>query len=190
MVSIGSRCRFVSVGLLAAALTAFATSTAQADLFVGSDTYGTVLQYDEKTGDFLADFVGGNVNTARGVLWGPDGNLYAASNGRNNVQRFDPNGNFIDIFVKSGPELNQPRGILRYDPAGNFIDVFVQPGASPLGDPNGVIFGPDGNLYVGDLTNGGVQQYDGRTGDWLGQFADSFFSGNVTYIAFTNTNPT
>ena len=59
MVTVGSRCKLLGFGLLAVAWTAFA-STAQADLFVSSDSNGIVVQYDENTGDFLAVFAQGN----------------------------------------------------------------------------------------------------------------------------------
>src|SRR5690242_7041119 len=51
MIAIRSLRSLSGVGLLAAALIVFATSRAQTDLFISSDTHGTVLQYDEKTGD-------------------------------------------------------------------------------------------------------------------------------------------
>jgi hypothetical protein len=41
---------------MAAVLAAFLTSSVQADLFVGSISLNTVLQYDETMGNFLADY--------------------------------------------------------------------------------------------------------------------------------------
>ncbi len=78
----GSRNSFFGLSLLVAALTAFMGSGSQADLFVSSQNYNIVVQYDENTGDFLNIFAsGGGLSGPRGVLFGPDGNLYVASNG-------------------------------------------------------------------------------------------------------------
>src|SRR5437868_3680468 len=39
--------------------------------------------------------------------------------------------------------------VLRYDGVtGNFVDAFVPPGSGGLVQPNGLRYGPDGNLYV------------------------------------------
>ena len=41
---------------------------------------------------------------------------------------------------------------------------------------------------MGDLTAGGVRQYD-ELGNFLGFAADPGITGNVTYMTFTNTDP-
>src|SRR5437667_12629325 len=123
MVTTGSRYSLFAVGLLATALTACIVPGAQADLFVSSDSNGLVAQYDENDGTFLSVFASGT-GGPRGILWGPDGNLYVASG--NNIQRFDSSGNFIDTFVQGGAEMSGARGI---------------------------IFGRDGNLYVASKNN-------------------------------------
>src|SRR5438128_7760744 len=124
MITAGSRYCPLGLGLLLAALTALGGSSARADLFVSSVDFNTVVQYDENTGAFLNVFAsGGGLNGPRGVLFGPDGNLYVISgDGNYGVVRFDGTGNFIDNFVTGGSELRSPRCL---------------------------IFGPDGNLYVG-----------------------------------------
>src|SRR5205823_315602 len=145
-------------------LSAFAASAARADLFVSRDSpNGTVLQYDESTGALIADFAADMVGGARGVLWGPDGNLYVASDGQNAILRFDNTGKFIDTFISSGGELSGPRGIIfdakgnlyvsskntksveRYDPKGKYLGSFVTAASGGLSGPRGLLFGPDGN---------------------------------------------
>jgi hypothetical protein len=68
----------------------------------------------------------------RGVVIGPDGLLY------------------VSIFPDP---LNTPLGgyVLRFNPqTGDFVDVFITSdgGVGELNRPEGLVFGPDGNLYI------------------------------------------
>ena len=52
--------------------------------------------------------------------------------------------------------------VLRYDgDDGTFIDDFVSAGSGGLNDPHGLVFGPDGNLYVSSFLTNQVLRYDG-----------------------------
>ena len=56
---------------------------------------------------------------------------------------------------------------------GAYIKDFIAPGVGGLMDPDDLTFGPDGNLYVssGSNTDGKILRYDGKTGAFLGVFA-------------------
>ena len=98
-----------------------------------------------------------------------------------------------------GPDLlvaSQGSGsVLRYDgQSGAFIDAFVSAGSGGLASgcfhgPSGMLFGPDGNLYV---TSGGssdsVLRYDGQTGEFIDQFVTSG-SGGLNQPAFLVFGP-
>ena len=87
-----------------------------------------------------------------------------------------------------GPDLlvasQGSASVLRYvGQTGAFIDAFVPAGSGGLASgcfqgPGGMLFGPDGNLYV---TSGGnsdsVLRYDGRTGEFIDQFVTSGSGG-------------
>jgi DNA-binding beta-propeller fold protein YncE len=79
-----------------------------------------------------------------GLVFGPDGNLYVASFGTNEVIRY-----------------NGTTGVL--------IDTFASGGG--LSGPFGLVFGPDGNLYVSSLFTNEVIRYNGTTGALIGTFA-------------------
>jgi hypothetical protein len=120
---------------------------------------GSVLRFNGATGEFIDVFVpegSGGLTGPRALVFGPDGNLYVNSS--------DPG----------------PGSVLRYDgTTGVFLDVFVPADSDPYGEnsagvPRGLVFGPDGNLYVtynfGQAFHPSVLRYDGRTGAFIDAF--------------------
>jgi DNA-binding beta-propeller fold protein YncE len=118
------------------------------------DTH-TVMRYDETTGAFVDRFVpkhSGGLNQPNGLIFGPrDHNLYV-------------------VGGEVSPS-DQHRGVLRYDGGtGEFLNEFAD--SAHLTGPHAVIFGPDGNLYVGDGlgSDGQVVRYNGTTGAFMDNF--------------------
>lgn len=63
--------------------------------------------------------------------------------------------------------VSSDKGVLRYDGAtGAFKGAFAS--GSELGTPTGLRFGPDGNLYVGNVGPDNVLRFDGKTGAYIG----------------------
>lgn len=74
--------------------------------------------------------------------------------------------------------------IIRYSDAGTLVGTFA---AGPeLLNPNGIAFGPDGNLYVGLGDVGSILRYNGQTGSFMDTFVPSGLGGlaSVRDIAF------
>lgn len=118
------------------------------DLFVADfnpdGSSGRILRYSTR-GSFKAEFAPVGLSFEfhpRGVVIGPDGLLYVS--------------NFPDLASGNGGQ------VLRFDPrTGAFVGVFVTNDASVAGDctnrlhrPEGLVFGPDGNLYVTSFRGG------------------------------------
>ena len=83
-------------------------------------------------GAFVAVGSGG-LNDAKGIAFGPDGDLYVVSKYTNSVLRYDgATGAFLGTFASTG-----------------------------LSNPADLAFGPDGDLYVSSYGNSGVYRYDG-----------------------------
>lgn len=96
------------------------------------------------TGMFLGVAAAGNgLSRPYGNAFGPDGKLYVSSFRTNQILRFDgQTGAFIDVFASdNNGGLGSPDG---------------------LNGPNGLLFGPDGSLYV--TTEGTVTNPDGTLG--------------------------
>jgi streptogramin lyase len=142
-------------------------------LYVSSGGTDNVLAYDGETGAFerKATRRGGLIEP-EGLAFGPDDNLYVSSRS-NEVLRYDgETSKFIDVFA-SGHGLVDPAGIafggpdndlfvasgladdgsgnqiLRFDGTTGAFEAVVDPAnAAGLDDPEALVFGSDGLLYV------------------------------------------
>lgn len=181
--------------------TAATTGSAAAEEIVVCDFDGDdVRRYDAATGELLGTWTRApELDGALGIVVGPDGHVYVASEEYNAVLQFDgATGEFIKVFVGDDPltpddETGGLKGpgallfaadgsllvssfdgdaILRYDGAtGSFDAVFVEAEAGGLNGPDaGMVFGPDGDLYVPSYYSDEVLRYDGVTGEPLGAF--------------------
>jgi sugar lactone lactonase YvrE len=181
------------------------------DLYVAAVHEGVIYRYDGTTGAPLpapgqpgAIFVpagSGGLDGPAGIVFGADGNLYVASA---NWFTTSNNGPFYDGDFPPG-------AVLRFEgPSGPnpgaFLGTFVAGGSGGLANPNGILFGPDGDLFVASSVEHGsegnplnaepgtsqVLRYDGTTGAFLGTFVtpDSGGLKNAWFLTFTETNPT
>jgi streptogramin lyase len=126
------------------------------NLFVVDSQTANVLEYNGTTGAFVTTFVtagSGGLNTALGLTFGPNGNLFVTNNA-------------------SGASFTGQ--VLEYNgTTGAFVTDFVSAGSGGLNGPAGLVFGPNGNLFVTSYdgrTGGGVLEYDGTTGTFVRDF--------------------
>ena len=167
----------------------FATSL-QGDMFVSAASANSVMRFDD-AGNFLGNFVSpnsGGLSNPQGIAFGPDGHLYVASQGSNNVLRFDgqsgaPLGVFASVAGTSWPaEINFRDGMLymsdfgisqsvyRFDATtGNLIDQFIT--GVPFAD--GQEWDANGNIYVSSGNR--VRRFDPA-----GNFIDDFVPGGLS----------
>lgn len=133
----------------------------------------------------------GGLTAPKGMVFGPDGDLFVASDGSNSILRYDrSSGTFLGAFVAPGAGgLVNPHGltfgpdgnlyvssrttneVLRFDgTTGACIDTFVSAGSDGLSDPRGIAFGPDGSLYVASNLTNQVLKFQGPSGANPGAF--------------------
>lgn len=67
------------------------------------------------------------------------------------------------------------------------LDTFVSDGSGGISTPRNLIFGPDGNLYVGSVDTGEILRYDGETGAFLDAFVTG--GGNLQEPGGLQFNP-
>jgi hypothetical protein len=182
----------------------YVSSGLEADMGTG---HKGVLRYDGTTGTFLGDFADSNqIQSPRAILFGPDGNLYVSDGFQSAILRYDgKTGAFLGDFVPSGSGglfhpvsmVFGPDGlgdgkldlyvgcvftntILRYDgTTGAFKGTYVPAGSGGMETPQGLVFGPDGDLYVASgsysgTTPGSVLQFEGPSGPNPGAVVSAF----------------
>ena len=122
---------------------------------------GGLLAFDENTGGFLRKFSPPDKFAynfhPRGLVIGPNGLLYVS--------------NFPDLKHGTGGQ------VLVFDPKTlNFVGAFISDEGGPgqLNRPEGLVFGPDGNLYITSFRanpsdTDSIRIYDGKTGVFIGK---------------------
>ena len=128
----------------------------QAQEFIVSSLFtDNVLRY-ESDGAYSGVFAqGGGMESPNGIVFGPDGHLYVSNTHSPTVRRYHrETGRYLGKFVRDRP--------------GTAVDE-----SGGLGDPAGIVFGPDDNLYVSSSTTDQVLRFDGRSGVFIDVFAES-----------------
>ena len=92
-----------------------------------------------------------------------------------------------DLFVSSSGNDS----MLRYSDGGAFLNIFVTAGSGGLNFPVGLVFGPDGNLYVVGNPFKQVLRYNGTTGAFIDAFVTTGSGGlsNPTLLIFQSSAP-
>jgi sugar lactone lactonase YvrE len=188
-------------GDLASPLAVIYTPTGE--LIISSGENNSITRYNGLTGQFLGDFVdqgGGGLSFPAGMIFSPDHHsFFVASNFNSLILRYDYDGITAtnpSVFAAI-PDFGAPVGlvfgpdgnlyvstlspnadnssVLRYDgttgvplpSSGETGANFVHPGAGGLGKAGGIVFGPDGNLYVSNQATNQILRFDGVTGQPL-----------------------
>ncbi len=111
-----------------------------------------LYRFSGPTGSFSQMFSGAELQNPTAVLVGPDGLLYAAGHGTDNIVRYNA-------------------------ATGAYVDTFVAAASGTLNGASGLAFGPDGHLYVSSQLNDKVLKFDGTTGAFLSTFVASASGG-------------
>ncbi len=153
-------------------------------------TLGRLTRFNSETGAFLGDLKPTGFSGdfyPRSVVIGPDGLVYAS----------------VRSIAATGGE------VMRWNPTtGQFLGVFAASNAvNDLNRPEGLVFGPDGNLYVASFRTDAsdtdkVVEFSGSSGAYLGKidldtvggdraFAQAleFGPGGSLYVPITGSGP-
>lgn len=145
------------------------------NLFVSSFLNNRVLEYKGDGGALIATFV----SPGDGGLAGPMHGVFGPDVNNDGVQDFYLTSYLTDrVIVYNGltGKINE----------GQAIKDFVASKSGGLGRPDGISFGPDGDLYVTSILNTSIQKYGGvsqrgaavlRYNGFTGAFVEAFTQG-------------
>ncbi|MEK6677058.1 MAG: hypothetical protein AABZ47_15570 [Planctomycetota bacterium] len=142
-------------------------------LLVVSRPDNKVYEYNLQTGALLGTFISAGsegLNFPQNILFRTNGNVLLTSTETNSagdkingVLEFDgTTGQFVSVFVNGGSILY-----------GDCVRPPQFPNAPCLQDPAGMVWGPNGNLFVASMQNHVVIEYNGTTGVYVGHFDSS-----------------
>ncbi|UCC43861.1 MAG: thrombospondin type 3 repeat-containing protein [Candidatus Zixiibacteriota bacterium] len=157
-----------------------------------------VLEYHGASGVPVAEFRStALVEDPWDVVVGSDRKVYVASYGKDAVVRVNPSNDVWEELVPSGTGglagptalvIRETDGglfvtsrftnsVLKFNASdGAFVDEFVEPSSGGLVAPFGLVFGPDGNLFVSGEDNA-VREYSGTDGTFIRVFVSAGSGG-------------
>jgi DNA-binding beta-propeller fold protein YncE len=130
------------------------------DAMFVSDFRGGVSKFDLTTGDFIEELIArgdGGLNAPTALLLLDNDDLLVSSYNDNSVKRYDSNGTYLGDVI------------------------------TDLTNPEGLGFGPNGNLFAGSYTEGIIYEYDRDDFSFIGEFANNgpvtnFFTFRITAV--------
>lgn len=178
-------------------------------LYVADKNNNRVVAYDGQTGTCVGNYASGSsLNQPNGLVFGPEGYLYVANMGGGTVARFAPGGGTVadtvnvgtapagitisplndNLYVTDQVAAGQVYAITRSTFQSSTPTVFVASPAGGLVNPEGLTFGPGGNLYVASFGSNQVLRFNGSTGALLSTFIDNVPAGlGPTFLTFASS---
>lgn len=165
------------------------------NLLVVSRNGSKIELIDSDNGSSLgvfADFNTSPINGPHGITQDDDGNIYLANADGSNILKYASNGTYLGVLatgitdiasVTYGPDgflyalqPNPNNAVLRVNTSTGSYTTFNNSGEyanSQVVQPTGILFGPDGHLYVVDQDGDAVEKYNGTTGAHISTFVAS-----------------
>jgi len=165
-----------------------------------------IAQFDGQTGDFIQNVINvvdAGFSVAKGLVFGPDGDLYVGDFFAQRIIRYDGTTFVEKSSTPTGEIVGTPNG-MHFAPNGNlfvlsggfnaikeydvsaggvtFLGIFANiPGAV---QPQDFTWGPNGNIFVTRGSVGGVAEVDGTTGAFIANFTPPDSSMGTNGLAF------
>lgn len=166
-------------------------------LYVCFTNSNVVKSFDLQSGqifDFIA--TGNGLVEPHGIVFDSSGNCFVASMGSDQVLKYSPSGQFIEIAVPQGAfGIDQPRGlvidknrllvvssisnsVLAKDLGSGVISELVPPGTGGLSNPYYASIAPGDILFVTSIQGDGqLLKFDINTGEFKGELASPYSGG-------------
>ena len=168
-----------------------------------------VLEFDEKSGEFVAAWGARTFLVPHGITVDGGGNVWVTDVGLHQVFKFSHDGRLLlslgtpRVGGWDATHFNQPTDIAierdgtffvsdgyinsrvaRFDPSGRFLGEWGKKGAgeSQFSNPHGLAFAPNGDVLVADRENSRIQLFD-RAGTFKRQWLGAKATGRVFSVA-------
>ena len=168
-----------------------------------------VLEFDEKSGEFIAAWGARTFLVPHGITIDGGGNVWLTDVGLHQAFKFSHDGRLLLSLGTSrvggwdATHFNQPTDIAiendgtffvsdgyvnsrvaRFDPSGRFLGEWGKKGAgeSQFSNPHGLAFAPNGDVLVADRENSRIQLFD-RAGTFKRQWLGAKATGRVFSVA-------
>jgi peptidylamidoglycolate lyase len=168
-----------------------------------------VLEFDEKSGDFVAAWGANMFLVPHGITVDGSGNVWVTDVGLHQVFKFSHDGRVLlalgtpRVGGWDATHFNQPTDIAierdgtffvsdgyvnsrvaRFDPSGRFLGEWGKKGAGEgqFSNPLGLAFAPNGDVLVADRENSRIQLFD-RSGTFKRQWLGAKATGRVFSVA-------
>jgi hypothetical protein len=83
------------------------------------------------------------------------------------------------VYVAEDNQARSKGEVLQYDADGNLLSTFIPQGTAGVGFIDAIRFGPNGDLYVTDLTNRQILEFNGQDGSFVRVFVSTGSGGLV-----------
>ena len=165
-----------------------------------------IAEFDGETGAFIQNVIdvqNAGFSVAKGLVFGPDGDLFVGDFFRGRVARYDGT-TFQEVASTPDGSIGTPSG-MHISPEGNLMVLsggnnlireynISDGGIDSMGDfvsiipgaiqPQDFTWGPNGNMFITLGSGGGVAEVDGTTGAYIGNFTPSDNSLPTNGLAF------
>ena len=160
------------------------------DYFYAALSDNTIRKYSPSLQD-LGTFASESLSVPTFLHFASNGDLFVSSSSNKRILRYNSSGVLIQtIYLNEG--VDGPRGITTNPNNGHMLVAtsghrvyeysfsggnpvlegeFVSAGSGGLENPGEIRYGPNGDLFVASSSQAVIQEYDGVTGAYVGQFS-------------------
>lgn len=162
-------------------------------LYVSSYNGNAIFKFDRVSGSFITKINAGGLSGPRGIAFGTDGKMYVSDTASNRIMRYDPlSGAFLGSITAGGIPIGLTFGsdsflyasiatpvnrVERFNVVTSTSLGFFTP-TGKLNNPQSLVFGTAGDLFVHSQNDYDIVRFDGTTGAFKSIFINQNYPFN------------